>query len=53
MPLMDTKGNIVEGYANLTNSDIVQNQAIITKANMANSEAAAQLKKLIDSKRLK
>ena len=51
MPLMDTKGNIVEGYANLTNSDIVQNQAIITKANMANSEAAAQLKKLIDSKK--
>ncbi|KAL6451851.1 RAT1 5'-3' exoribonuclease 2 [Candida maltosa Xu316] len=51
MPLLDTKGNLVEGYANLSNSDIVQNRAILTKANMANSDAAAQLKKLIDSKK--
>ncbi|RCK59420.1 5'-3' exoribonuclease 2 [Candida viswanathii] len=51
MPLMDTQGNVVEGYANLSNSDIVQNRAILTKANMANNEAAAQLKKLIDSKK--
>ena len=53
MPLMDTLGQNVEGYANLTNSDIVQNRAILTKANLANSDAAAELKKLIDSKRLK
>jgi len=51
MPLMDTLGQNVEGYANLTNSDIVQNRAILTKANLANSDAAAELKKLIDSKK--
>ena len=50
---MDTLGQNVEGYANLTNSDIVQNRAILTKTNLANSDAAAELKKLIDSKRLK
>ncbi|CAI5759432.1 unnamed protein product [Candida verbasci] len=51
MPLMDTKGKMVEGYAKLTNNEIVENTAIITKANLANADAAAALKKLIDSKK--
>lgn len=46
MPLMDTLGQNVEGYANLTNSDIVQNRAILTKANLANSDAASRIEKI-------
>ncbi|GEQ70569.1 hypothetical protein JCM33374_g4247 [Metschnikowia sp. JCM 33374] len=48
MPLMDTSGKMVEGYAQLSNKDIVHNRDIITKANMANADAAAALKKLLD-----
>lgn len=51
MPLMTTSGEIVEGYAQLSNKDIVQNRAIITKANMSNTDAANALKKLLDSKK--
>lgn len=50
MPLMDTSGKLVEGYAQLSNKDIVHNRDIITKANMANADAAAALKKLLDKK---
>lgn len=50
MPLMDTSGKLVDGYAQLSNKDIVNNRDIITKANMANADAAAALKKLIDAK---
>lgn len=50
MPLMDTSGKMVDGYAQLSNSDIVQNRDIITKANMANADAAAALKKLLAEK---
>jgi 5'-3' exoribonuclease 2 len=51
MPLMTTSGETVEGYAQLTNKDIVNNRDTITMANMANSDAAAALKKLIDLKK--
>lgn len=47
MPLMDTSGNLVDGYAQLSNKDIVNNRDVITKANMANASAAEQLRKLI------
>lgn len=50
MPLMDTSGKLVDGYAQLSNKDIVNNRDVITKANMANADAAAALKKLIDQK---
>lgn len=50
MPLMDTSGKLVDGYAQLLNSDIVQNRGTITKANMANADAAASLKKLLAEK---
>ncbi|KAF8001809.1 hypothetical protein HF325_004310 [Metschnikowia pulcherrima] len=48
MPLMDTSGKMVDGFAQLSNKDIAQNRDIITKANMANADAAAALKKLLD-----
>ncbi|KAG2735852.1 hypothetical protein G9P44_002066 [Scheffersomyces stipitis] len=51
MPLMTTSGENVDGYAQLSNKDIVHNRGIITKANMSNADAAAALKKLIDSKK--
>ncbi|KAG7665175.1 RAT1 [[Candida] subhashii] len=51
MPLMTTSGELVEGYAQLSNKDIVQNRDVITQANLANADAAAALKKLIDSKK--
>ncbi|KAI5949265.1 RAT1 [Candida theae] len=51
MPLMDTSGNIVEGYASFSNKDIVENRDTVTLAGMANNDAAAALKKLIDSKK--
>ncbi|KAI5949926.1 RAT1 [Candida jiufengensis] len=51
MPLMDTSGKAVEGYAELSNKDIVNNRDTITLAGMANNDAAAALKKLIDSKK--
>ena len=51
LPLMDTSGNVVEGYAQLTNKDIVENRDTIALAGMANNDAAAALKKLIDSKK--
>lgn len=50
MPLMDTKGNLVEGYAQLSNKDIVHNQGVITQANMANADAASALRKLLAEK---
>lgn len=50
MPLMTTDGKNVDGHAQLTNKDIVANRDIITKANMANADAAVALKKLIASK---
>ncbi|EEQ39845.1 hypothetical protein CLUG_03973 [Clavispora lusitaniae ATCC 42720] len=50
MPLMDTSGNLVEGYAQLSNKDIVHNRDVITKANMANEDAAAALRKLLEAK---
>lgn len=50
MPLMDTSGKLVDGYAQLSNKDIVHNRDIITKANMANADAAAALKKLLNQK---
>lgn len=50
MPLMDTSGKLVDGYAQLSNKDIVNNRDVITKANMANADAAAALKKLIAQK---
>lgn len=50
MPLMDTSGKLVEGYAQLSNKDIVHNRDVITKANMANADAAAALKKLLAQK---
>ena len=48
MPLMTTSGEVVEGYAKLSNRDIVHHRDVITKANMLNAEAAAELKKLLD-----
>ena len=51
LPLMDTSGNVVEGHAQLSNKDIVQNRDTIALAGMANNDAAAALKKLIDSKK--
>ncbi|XXZ98696.1 5'-3' exoribonuclease 2 [Meyerozyma guilliermondii] len=48
MPLMTTSGEVVEGYAKLSNRDIVHHRDVITKANMSNAEAAAELKKLLD-----
>ena len=51
MPLMDTSGNVVDGFAPLSNKDIVHNRDSITLAGMANQDAAAALKKLIDSKK--
>ncbi|KAI5957393.1 RAT1 [Candida margitis] len=51
LPLMDTSGNIVEGHAQLTNKDLVNNRDTIALAGMANNDAAAALKKLIDSKK--
>ncbi|CAK9440956.1 uncharacterized protein LODBEIA_P48250 [Lodderomyces beijingensis] len=51
MPLMDTSGHNVEGFAPLSNKDIVHNLDTITKAGMANHDAAAALKKLIDSRK--
>lgn len=48
MPLMTTSGEAVEGYAKLSNRDIVHHRDVITKANMLNAEAAAELKKLLD-----
>lgn len=48
MPLMTTSGEVVDGYAKLSNRDIVHNRDVITKANMLNAEAAAELKKLLD-----
>lgn len=50
MPLMDTKGNVVEGHAALSNREIVAHRATITKANMANEEAAEQLRALLAQK---
>lgn len=50
MPLMDTSGKLVDGYAQLSNKDIVHNRDTITKANMANADAAEALKKLLDLK---
>lgn len=50
MPLMDTLGKIVEGFAQLTNKDIVHNRGTITQANMANADAANALKKLLAEK---
>lgn len=50
MPLMDTSGKLVDGYAQLLNKDIVQNRDVITKANMANADAATALKKLLAEK---
>lgn len=50
MPLLSTSGDAVEGYAQLSNKDIVENRDVITKANMSNADAAAALKKLLDSK---
>lgn len=51
MPLMTTSGENVDGFAALSNKEIVENRSIITKANMSNADAAAALKKLIDSKK--
>jgi 5'-3' exoribonuclease 2 len=51
MPLMTTSGELVEGYAQLSNKDIVHNRGTITKANMSNVDAANALKKLLDSKK--
>lgn len=51
LPLMDISGNVVEGHAQLSNKDIVQNRDTIALAGMANNDAAAALKKLIDSKK--
>ncbi|RLV88104.1 5'-3' exoribonuclease 2 [Meyerozyma sp. JA9] len=48
MPLMTTSGEVVDGYAKLSNRDIVHHRDVITKANMSNAEAAAELKKLLD-----
>lgn len=48
MPLMTTSGEVVDGYAKLSNRDIVRHRDVITKANMLNAEAAAELKKLLD-----
>jgi 5'-3' exoribonuclease 2 len=48
MPLMTTSGEVVDGYAKLSNRDIVHHRDVITKANMLNAEAAAELKKLLD-----
>lgn len=50
MPLLTTSGENVDGFAALSNKEIVENRAIITKANMSNADAAAALKKLLDSK---
>lgn len=50
MPLLTTSGENVDGFAQLSNKDIVANRDIITKANMANANAAEALKKLLDSK---
>lgn len=50
MPLMSTLGELVDGFAQLLNKDIVHNQGTITKANMGNAEAAAALKLLLDRK---
>lgn len=50
MPLMSTSGEIVDGYAKLSNSDIVNNLATINKANLANASAAEKLKQLIANK---
>lgn len=51
LPLMDTSGSIVEGHAQLSNKDLVQNRDTIALAGMANNDAAVALKKLIDSKK--
>ncbi|CUM68601.1 uncharacterized protein PRCAT00006328001 [Priceomyces carsonii] len=51
MPLFTTSGESVDGFATLTNKEIVANRDIITKANMSNADAAASLKALLDSKK--
>ena len=50
MPLMTTDGQVVDGHANFTNSDIVNNLSTINQANLANNDAAVKLKQLIENK---
>ena len=50
MTLMDTSGNLVEGYAQLSNSEIVQTSDAVAKANAANVDAAASLRRLLAAK---
>lgn len=45
MPLMTTDGKVVDGFANLSNREIVAKRDTVAEANMANASAAAEFKK--------